>query len=75
MDVLRLKCPACSELFLATDLPYSHPYQTHPNKRSPQDVKSIKLQIRLSPREIHDVGIGKATLTISNNRIQLQYKP
>lgn len=71
--VQRLKCPKCGELFLATDSEYSHPYQTHPSRLAEED-KTRVYSIRLSAREKRLVENGKALLTFSDNRLQLQYK-
>lgn len=74
VTVLRLTCPLCKELFLADDTEYSHPYQTHPNRLGEMD-KTKPYSIRLSKRQIENVENGKACLTISGNRLQLQYIP
>ena len=70
--VLRLVCPQCGELFLASDEPNSHPYQTHPNRLAVEDRTQV-YSVRISPREIADIRNGKARLTISDSRLQLQY--
>lgn len=72
MDILRLVCPNCGELFLASDGPYSHPYQTHPHRLPNNKVKKVH-SIRLSETEKIDVENGKAILTFNSNRLQLQY--
>ena len=69
VDVLRLVCPNCGELFLATDAEYSHPYQTH-HKRDPRLIKRVR-SIRLSDVEMDAVAKGRITLTVSDNRITL----
>lgn len=73
MDVLRLRCPECKELYLATDKPNSHPYQTHPHRLGELDQTKV-YAIRLSPRMITDFRNGKAVFTIDGDSLQLQYK-
>ena len=73
VSVLRLVCQKCGEKFLCTDAPHSHPYQTHPNRLSEEDRTKV-YSIRLSKIKIGHIRNGKAYLTISGNRLQLQYK-
>lgn len=73
IDVLRLVCPKCREKFLATDTPYSHPYQTHPTRLGKDDVKKV-YSVRLSARDRRNLEKGICHLTIYDNRLQLQYK-
>ena len=68
VDVLRLKCPGCGELFLATDSKFSHPYQTHPTRK--KDIKKVR-SFRASDKEMELIENGKLTLTVINKRITI----
>ena len=72
VKILKLLCHKCGEKWLCNDDKYAHPYQTHPRRLAAEDVTQV-YAVRLSRREVQDVEIGKAHLTISDNRLQLLY--
>jgi hypothetical protein len=69
VPILRLQCPKCGEKFLATDEPYSHPYQTH-NKYPDDLIKKVRT-IRLSDIQMKSIESGKLRLVVVNGRITI----
>jgi hypothetical protein len=70
IKILRLECPSCGELFLATDGEYSHPYQTHPRRLDTLDIKRVR-SFRASDREMMLVENGELRLTVRDKRITI----
>lgn len=69
IPVLRLRCNECKENYLATDAPYSHPYQTNP-KQSVELIKRVR-SVRLSDRDMEAIEAGRLRLVVINRRITI----